>query len=80
MTDWEVLQTLERCKQEILQMRATIEHLRPKAEAYDSIVTILRLLPGQGIATSEDMVWLLDKRIRELTPKPAANEQPAPQE
>ena len=66
----EAIEMMNRCKHEIMQMRATIEHLRPKAEAYDNLVVVLNLLPRQSVGMGEDLVWILDKRIRELTPKP----------
>lgn len=73
MTNVEAIQMMERCKHEIMGLRATIDRLKPKADAYDNLASVLRFLPQQGIGMGEDMVWILDKRIRELQPKPAAN-------
>lgn len=67
----EFIQMMNRCKHEIIGMRATIDHLQPKAEAYDNMAAVLCLLPRQSVGMSEDIVWALNKRIEELTPKPA---------
>ena len=68
----EAIQMMNRCKQEILSLRAVIARLEPKADAYDNLVHVLRLLPQPSVGMGEDMVWILDKRIRELAPKPKA--------
>ena len=70
MTNAEAIQMMNRCKQEILDLRAVISRLEPKADAYDNLARVLRLLPQPSVGYGEDMVWVLDKRIRELTPKP----------
>lgn len=64
----EAIDMMLRCKNEILGLKATIARLKPKADAYDNIAIVLRLLPQPGIGMGEDVVWILDKRIRELTP------------
>ena len=66
MTSKEAIEMMTRCKNEIIGLKAEIGRLRPKADAYDNISVILSLIPTQGISMSEDMVWTLDKRIREL--------------
>jgi len=76
MKNAEAIQMMNRCKQEILSLRAVIARLEPKADAYDNLVRVLRLLPQPSVGMGEDMVWILDKRIRELEPKPEA-ENPA---
>lgn len=73
ITNAEAIQMMNRCKHEILELRATIERLKPKADAYDNLASVLRLLPQPSIGMSEDVVWVLDKRIRELEPKPNAS-------
>ena len=73
----EALEMMSRCKQEILGLRATIERLKPKAEAYDNLAILLNLLPKPSIGMGEDLVWVLDKRMRELQPKPAPVEDAA---
>ncbi len=72
MKNAEAIQMMSRCKQEILSLRAVIARLEPKADAYDNLVRVLRLLPQPSVGMGEDMVWILDKRIRELEPKPEA--------
>jgi hypothetical protein len=73
ISNQEAIEMMNRCKQEILAMRATIDRLRPKAEAYDNLVVVLGLLPRASVGMGEDLVWIIDKRIRELTPKPPVN-------
>ena len=62
----EAIEMMNRCKDEILSLRQQIAHLRPKADAYDNIAAILRLLPQPTVFMGEDMVWRLDRRISEL--------------
>lgn len=66
----EAIEMMSRCKQEILSLRATIDRLKPKADAYDNLVVVLGLLPKPSVGMGEDLVWTLDKRIRELQPNP----------
>lgn len=73
----EALDMMNRCKHEIMGLRAEIDRLKPKADAYDNIAIVLRLLPQQSIGMGEDLVWVLDKRMRELQPKPAADPEAA---
>lgn len=70
----EAIDMMNRCKEEIRSLRARIERLEPKAEAYDNMATLLRMLPRPSVGMSEDLVWVLDKRIREMSPKPAPAE------
>lgn len=72
MKNAEAIQMMNLCKQEILNLRAVIARLEPKADAYDNLVRVLRLLPQPSVGMAKDMVWILDKRIRELEPKPDA--------
>lgn len=62
----ELLQVMKRCSQEIKDLRAHINYLKPKAEAYDCLSKVLGLLPGQGRGEGEDLAWRLDNRIGEL--------------
>lgn len=64
----EAIEMMTRCKQEIQSLRAQIERLKPKADAYDNLAIVLSLLPRQSIGMGEDLVWVLDKRMRELKP------------
>lgn len=62
---------MNRCKKEIVGLRAHIERLQPKADAYDNLTAIIGLLPkGGSLGMSEDLVWALDRRIRELNAPP----------
>ena len=70
ISNTEAIEMMNRCKQEIIGLRITIDRLKPKADAYDNLASVLRLLPQPSIGMGEDMVWLLDKRIRELTQPP----------
>lgn len=63
----ELVDVMRRCSDEIRQLRARIAQLEPKADAYDNIAAVLRLLPREGQAFGEDLAWRLDKRIQELT-------------
>jgi len=64
----EAIDMMLRCKSEIMSLRAVIDRLKPKADAYDNLAIVLGLLPRQSVGMGEDVVWTLDKRIRELTP------------
>lgn len=66
MNDREAIEMMQRCKHEIMDLRREVDRLRPKAEAYESVAQVLALLPQRSVGMSEDMVWALDKRIREI--------------
>lgn len=68
ITNKEAIDMMNRCKEEIRSLRSVIDRLKPKAEAYDNLATLLRLLPQPSVSMGEDVIWILDKRIRELTP------------
>jgi len=59
------------CSSEIKALRAQIDRLKPKAEAYDNMAAILNLLPRPNFPMSEDLAWKLDRRIEELSQKAA---------
>lgn len=69
----EAIEMMNRCKHEIIELRAIIDRLKPKADAYDNLVVVLGLLPRPSVGMGEDLVWIIEKRIRELTP-PAKEE------
>ena len=82
MSNNEAIDMMNRCVNEIAMLRVTIDRLRPKADAYDNMAAILRLLPqpSQGMGEDfqwEDLQWVLKKRIQELTPKPESAPVPA---
>lgn len=64
----EAIEMMTRCKQEIMSLRAQVDRLTPKADAYDKLAIVLGLLPRQSVGMGEDLVWVLDKRMRELQP------------
>jgi len=70
MNNQEAIEMMNCCKQEIVSLRATIDRLQPKADAYDNLAIVLHLLPRQSVGMGENVVWVLDKRIRELESKP----------
>jgi hypothetical protein len=71
MNDKEAVEMMNRCKHEIESLRGEIGRLRPKAEAYDNLAIVLGLLPQRSVGMGEDLVWTLNKRIREIE-QPAA--------
>lgn len=74
MSNKEAVQMMQRCVTEINGLRAEIDRLRPKADAYDNLAIALHYAnPRRGEIVGEDMVWTLKKRIEELQPKPAPN-------
>lgn len=66
----EAIDMMQRCKDEILTLRARIDRLQPKADAYDNLAIVLHLLPQASQGMGENLVWIIDKRIRELESKP----------
>lgn len=68
----EAIEMMNRCKEEVRGLRAQIDRLKPKADAYDNLACVLRLLPQPSQGAGEDLIWILDKRIRELTPAEAS--------
>lgn len=77
MNNQEAIEMMNRCMSEIVGLRSTIERLKPKAEAYDNLATVLRLLPQPSQGASEDLVWRMKNRIAELTP-PVPTPAPVP--
>jgi hypothetical protein len=70
MTEREAIEMMARCSAEIKGLRADIERLRPKAEAYDNLAIVLNgLVPQPSRGMGEDLAWTLDKRIREVSEK-----------
>ena len=66
MNDKEAVDMMRRCHDEIRALRAEIDRLTPKADAYESLAAVLRLLPKPSVGYGEDLTWLLQKRIREV--------------
>ena len=63
----EFIEMMERCKGEIQRLKRVTDSLRPKADAYDNIATILNLLPSPCSGAEESLEWVLANRIRELS-------------
>lgn len=80
MHDKEAAEMMNRCVSEITSLRRQIDTLAPKADAYDSITTILRLLPRPSQGYGEDLVWALKKRIDELAKAETNPVSPTPTE
>lgn len=74
ITNQEAIEMMERCMAEITGLRGEIARLKPKADAYDNLVIVLGLLPRPSTGASEDLTWILRKRIDELKPKPKQQE------
>ena len=74
MNDKEAIEMMQRCLQELRSRRAQIEHLSPLADAYIALRDVIRMAgPRNGASIcGVDIIWTLEKRIRELEPKPAA--------
>lgn len=62
----EAAEMAERAASEIESLRRINADLAPKAEAYEMISVILRLLPQPSQGYAEDMVWRLRTRAEEL--------------
>lgn len=62
----EFLQMMARCRQEISDLRADCDRLRPRAEAYDRIGRILGMMPPPPQGAREDLVWRLDQRMHSV--------------
>lgn len=77
MPNNEAIEMMNRCIHEIRELRSRVDTLQPKAEAYDNIAIVLNLIPRRSQGYGEDLIWVLQKRIQELQPKPAepVNEQ-----
>jgi len=59
MNDKDAADMMLRCAQEIEHQRSIIAALRPRAEAYDAICSILDMLPKKSQGCGEDLAWRL---------------------
>lgn len=66
MNSTEAIEMMRRASSEIKDLRRQIEHLAPKAAAYDNLAVVLGLLPRPSVGMAEDVAWRLDKRVEEL--------------
>lgn len=71
MLDKEAIEMMRRSIEEIKSLRRQVDRLSPAAEAYDVIRNIVDLLPKRSQGMSEDLVWRLEKRIKELESTPS---------
>jgi hypothetical protein len=73
MDDKEAIQMMQRCAHDIRDLRRQVDALATKAEAYEALRDVIRMFPKQSQCYSEDIVWILEKKIKELQPKPTEN-------
>lgn len=66
MDDKEAIDMMRRCVADIKQLRAERDLFAPAAEAYGVIRDVVRMLPQPSRGYGEDVLWTLEKRIREL--------------
>ena len=68
MKDRDAIDMMRRCSEEIKTLRRQVGDLAPKADAYESIRTVLGLVPlsraPQGYG--EDLAYRLDREIANL--------------
>lgn len=62
----EAIEMMARARNEIDTLRRQVEHLTPRADAYDKLAIVLNLLPKRSEGASEDLSWRLGKRMDEL--------------
>lgn len=65
-TKGNVAQMAERAAGEIETLRRVNQALAAKADAYDTVTTILGLLPRRGESMGEDLAWKLRRYAEEL--------------
>jgi hypothetical protein len=70
MKDQEAIQMMQRCAHELRDLRSQINNLATKAEAYEVIRDVVNRFSQRGGIVSEDLVWTLEKKIKELQSKP----------
>jgi len=66
VTPNEQVEMMKRCVYEFKALRRQVEIYKPKAEAYDLLTAIVNLLPKRSEGQSEDIVWMLEKKIDEI--------------
>ena len=74
--DTQAIQMMQRCAEEIRQLRRINAELAPKADAYDSLRQVLNLLPQPSQGYAEDLVWRLEKEIAEMQANKVAETEP----
>lgn len=71
MNNQEAREMMQRCADEIKQLRRRIDELAPKADAYDMIRTVLLGQPTHG-DMAPDVVWVLEDAIKRAEEEEAA--------
>ena len=66
MHENEQIEMMKRCSAEIKSLRAQIDRLQPKADAYEKLSIVLTLLPRPSQGYGEDVAWMLDKKVAEM--------------
>ena len=78
MKDRDAIEMMRRCSEEIKMLRRQNADLAPKADAYESIRTVLGLVPlsrdPQGYG--EDLAHRLDREITDMESADAETESP----
>ena len=69
-TNKEAVEMMQRAIHDIEDLRRRVAQLAPKADAYDKLAIVLELLPKPSVGYGEDLVWILQKRIKELQENP----------
>ena len=70
MHDKDAIDMMQRCAAELRELRSQISILAPKAEAYGLLRDLINLLPKQSQGYGEDLIWRLEKKIKELESTP----------
>lgn len=68
----DVADMADRAAEEIEGLRRQIDHLRPQAEAYQAICSILGLLPQPTVGYGEDIAYRLRRQALDLRAEPVA--------
>lgn len=77
MTDNDIIDMANRCIEEITALRAQVAALAPKADAYDTLRSVVRLAtPPDPRCMSEDIVWRLKRQIDSLKESKAVDPSP----
>lgn len=75
----ELIEMGRRASSEIKQLRAANASLAPKADAYDTLRQVLDMAPRRTGGMSEDVAWMIDRRVSELEAEEAPKrKQPEP--
>jgi hypothetical protein len=78
MNNRDVIDMAQRCIEEIDRLRAQVDRLAPKAEAYDLLRDVVNgMQKGNSIGYGEDLVWRLKKQIEELRVEPSEGQRVA---